>query len=485
MQPALPHYGRLRALPSYATTASRSCRPRRPALARRRARASPRQIDHLRGAARAAVGVHARRDARPDHVASASPTSASSSTGATSRPIPTARRKPDFDASDPDAYPADKWDNLDGLIAAAKAHGVAVTLTLTGPVPRGRRSAKKRQPHRPGPEGVRRVRDRDRPPLRRPRRARGRSGTSPTSRSSCKPQYVRRQAGVAEALPQALPGRLRRACARRRPTPNDTILIGETSPRGNSNVVHPLAFLRGMLCLDSKYRKSKSCGELRGRRLRAPRVHDRAPARASSRRRQDDVTIGVLPRLVTALDKAGKAGALPDGPADLPDRVRDPVARRTRSPASRSPSRPPTWRSPSTWRTSTRASCAFSQYLLSDDPPRTSRLHATAASRAACAPPTARRSRPTRASGCRSRSRSTARSDVLWGLVRPQRARSTVTIDAQAQGQGRGRELKTLDTTGDRRLRAQDHAPRPASSTASSWTAPDGATYTGPAVRAY
>ena len=42
----------------------------------------------------------------------------------------------------------------------------------------------------------------------------------------------------------------------------DTILIAETSPRGNSNVVAPLAFLRGMLCLDSKYRKAKSCAKL-------------------------------------------------------------------------------------------------------------------------------------------------------------------------------------------------------------------------------
>ena len=43
---------------------------------------------------------------------------------------------------------------------------------------------------------------------------------------------------------------------------DDAVLLGETSPRGNSNVVHPLAFLRGTLCLDSKYRKASSCKEL-------------------------------------------------------------------------------------------------------------------------------------------------------------------------------------------------------------------------------
>ena len=64
---------------------------------------------------------------------------------------------------------ADKWDNLDGLIAAARERkGVTVTLTITGPVPRWATRAKK-DTSPTGPEGVRRVRDRDRPPLRRRR----------------------------------------------------------------------------------------------------------------------------------------------------------------------------------------------------------------------------------------------------------------------------------------------------------------------------
>src|SRR3954452_3440482 len=41
------------------------------------------------------------------------------------------------------AYPADKWDNLDGLMAAAQARGMTGMLTLTGPAPRGPASAKK------------------------------------------------------------------------------------------------------------------------------------------------------------------------------------------------------------------------------------------------------------------------------------------------------------------------------------------------------
>src|ERR1700754_2055090 len=37
-------------------------------------------------------------------------------------PDPDSATKPAFDASNPDAYPAGTWDNLDALIASAKAH---------------------------------------------------------------------------------------------------------------------------------------------------------------------------------------------------------------------------------------------------------------------------------------------------------------------------------------------------------------------------
>ena len=44
--------------------------------------------------------------------------------------------------------------------------------------------------------------------------------------------------------------------------PNAPVLIGETSPRGTGSVVAPLTFLRGVFCLDSKYRKVGKCAEL-------------------------------------------------------------------------------------------------------------------------------------------------------------------------------------------------------------------------------
>ena len=105
----------------------------------------------------------------------------------------------------------------------------------------------------------------------------------------------------------------RAAYAGLRSTPanaRDTILIGETSPRGNANVVHPLAFLRGMLCLDSKYRKAKSCGELEADGY----AHHAYTTRAGPRfvpANRDDVTIGVLPRLMSALDRRPRRARCP------------------------------------------------------------------------------------------------------------------------------------------------------------------------------
>ena len=51
-------------------------------------------------------------------------------------PAATSKTRPDFDAADPNAYPAGAWSRLDGLFEAAQARGITVQLTLTGPVPR-------------------------------------------------------------------------------------------------------------------------------------------------------------------------------------------------------------------------------------------------------------------------------------------------------------------------------------------------------------
>ena len=123
---------------------------------------------------------------------------------------------------------------------------------------------------------------------------------------------------------------------------------------------------------------------------------------------------------------------------------------------------------------------AFSQYLMSDDPPRADGY---------------------RYGGFESGLRSSdgkpkpayegfrlplaveiyGSSDVLWGLVRPQRAVSSVTIERKPKGKS-WRVLKKLDTTSHRRLRVKT-THRNGQTYRVKWTSPDGKTYTGPAVQ--
>src|SRR3954447_1974977 len=223
-------------------------------------------------------------------------------------PSPDSRTKPAFDASDPNAYPTDKWDNLDGLVDAAAARGVSVTLTLTGPVPKWATKGKTDHLTDPIPAEFgafapaigRRYGDRV---------STWSIWNEPNQPQFLRPQYVKGKA----ASPKLYRKLYQAASAGLRSTPanaKDTILLGETSPRGNSHIVHPLAFLRGTLCLDSKYRKAKSCKQLQADGY----AHHAYTASAGPRwvpGNAEDVTIGVLPRLVTALDKAAKAGAIP------------------------------------------------------------------------------------------------------------------------------------------------------------------------------
>ena len=51
-------------------------------------------------------------------------------------PRPGAKRRPAFDASNPDAYPASKWAQYDALVRSAKQQGLDVDFELTGGVPR-------------------------------------------------------------------------------------------------------------------------------------------------------------------------------------------------------------------------------------------------------------------------------------------------------------------------------------------------------------
>jgi hypothetical protein len=92
--------------------------------------------------------------------------------------------------------------------------------------------------------------------------------------------------------------------------PAAKVLIGETAPvgrRGSSTA--PLAFLRGVTCVNKKYKRAKRCPKLKADGY-AHHPYDFAHAPNFRYPGNDNVTLGTLSRLTSALDKLSRAGVL-------------------------------------------------------------------------------------------------------------------------------------------------------------------------------
>jgi Cellulase (glycosyl hydrolase family 5) len=394
-------------------------------------------------------------------------------------PGPNRKTKPNFNASNPDAYPAGTWARLDSIVAEAAARGIKVMLTPTGPGPKWAMGGKKDNLTRPSARQfgqfvtalARRYGEQvsmwsiwnepNQPQFLLPQYRKGR----PYS-----PQLYR-------GLYRAAYSAIRSVDANR----SDKILIGETSPRGNENIVHPLRFLRGMACLNGKYKKTRKCSRLPAdgyaHHAYTTRIGPRFEPEA-----KDDVTIGVLDRLVTALDRAGRARGLPRslriyltefGIQSEPDRISG--VSFERQPAYYAIAEHMAYVNPRV--------ALFSQYLMRDDQPREKgyrfrgfesglrRSHGARkpAYRAFPNPLAVERYGPT---------------DVLWGLIRPQAGVTEVTVEVRRKGKSRWTRLKRLNTTtrGVFGLRATH---REGQAYRVRWTSAAGKSYTGPAIRAY
>jgi hypothetical protein len=90
------------------------------------------------------------------------------------------------------------------------------------------------------------------------------------------------------------------------------VLAGETAPVGNFITVAPMAFLRGVLCLDAGYRPIGRCARLPADGW-ATHPYMRPVFPTAAPPKHDDVTIGGLERLARALDRAADAGMLAHG----------------------------------------------------------------------------------------------------------------------------------------------------------------------------
>jgi hypothetical protein len=218
-------------------------------------------------------------------------------------PSPNRGSRPDVRLTNPASY---DWTSYERVVAEARARGIRVLLTPSGPVPRWATLTRQNHVDYPSPTYFYRF-----------MKAAGRQfgarirywsiWNEPNHPEFLGPQY-RRGKAYSPRLYRRLVQRARKALDR---TGNgrDRVLMGETAPRGNSNVVHPLRFLRGALCLNRRYHKRRRCGRLDvDGYAHHPYTTRTGPFFVS--RRRDDVTIGSLSRLTRALDRAARAGAV-------------------------------------------------------------------------------------------------------------------------------------------------------------------------------
>jgi hypothetical protein len=238
-------------------------------------------------------------------------------------PGPNEESKPSFDATDPASY---SWGEYDALIEEADRLHWQVLLTLTSPVPRWATS-NKQLPYVTNPDDLDFEQfmtavarhygskvslfsiwnEPDHPAFLRPQfTSKGR----PASPRIYRGLY---QAGYAGLVAGGLA--------------HPKVLMGETAPTGYGTIsrgmlrhegvkravlhdVAPLAFLRGMLCLNNHYRKAGSCGKLQTAGY-AQHAYTLPAGPYYRPPQRDDVMIGVLGRLSHALDKAAHAHAIP------------------------------------------------------------------------------------------------------------------------------------------------------------------------------
>ena len=392
-------------------------------------------------------------------------------------PDATSRVAPKFDATDPGAY---SWGEYDAAVDAARARGMSVLLTVSGPVPRWATNGARDNLTRPSPAGFRKfttavARHFD------DRVASYSIWNEPNQPQFLQPQYDKRHRPVSpmtyRGLFQAGQRGLRSAGSTR------PILFGETSPRGTGKVVAPLTFLRGALCLSTRYKRDRKCSRLDidGYAHHAYTTRQGPFFKPSGR---NDVTIGVLGRLTTALDRAGRAGAIARGVGihltefgiqSEPDPVYG--VSYARQEEYRAISERLAYYNPRVK--------SFSQYLLRDDEPNPA---APRVSRYPGFESGLRRSNgrakpaldgfrlPLVAKGTGSRT-------TLWGLVRPAGAATQVTIQQADRGKG-FRDLATV-TTDSGGYFTRRTANRSGRRWRLRWTAPGGTVRTGAPIRAY
>ena len=390
---------------------------------------------------------------------------------------PDSKRKPAFDTADPNAYPEGTWAALDNLIFSLTRRGMTAQLTLTGPVPKWATKRKTDKVSDPGAQlfgkwaraVVKRYGDRvnqwsiwnepNHPDFLGPQYKNNKPHT---------PKLYRKLYVAGERAIHGVDGNER-----------DKVLFGETAPIGNTNVVSPLAFLRGAMCLTKDYKAKGNCKKLRIDGY-AHHAYTRKKGPRFVSTDTDEVSIGSLGRLTAALDKAARAGRIAKGRGiyltefgiqSWPDKLAG--VKPARQAEYTAMSEKIAYANPRVK--------AFSQYLMRDDEPhgkgigrysgfesglRTSKGKKKPAYNAFMLPLVATQY------GSR---------DVLWGRVRPATGPTQVVIEHKI-GAGKWKRLTALQTSGVYGFGTQHHSKQ---RYRVKWTRPDGVTVTGPPIRSY
>src|SRR3954454_17605096 len=391
-------------------------------------------------------------------------------------PDSSSRVKPKFDATDPSAY---DWSRYEPVLDAAKARGWSVLLTLSGPVPRWATNGARDTVTRPSPNEFRMF------VTAAAKHFGDRVATwsiwnEPNHPEFLRPQFSSHHKALSPRIYRNLYFAAMRGFADAGIAPN--VLVGETAPRGTGKVVAPLAFLRGVLCLDSHYHRQGSCKSLPASGY-AHHAYTTRKGPFFKPPGPNDVTIGVLSRLTRALDRAARAGRIRKhlpiwltefGIQSKPDPLLGvSLARQAEYQAI---SERIAYNNPRV--------VAFSQYLLRDDLPRrgprlaryggfesgllTSSGKPKPAMQSFRLPLAAKR-RGSRAS--------------LWGLVRPATGQTTATI-LVADRHRSFHKLRTV-TTNARGYWHFTAAYRSGRRFRAEWTAPGGPVSRAPPIRGY
>lgn len=390
-------------------------------------------------------------------------------------PMAGSRTKPDFDTTNPAAY---AWGKYEEAIAAARARNWDILLTISGPVPRWATKGRTDQLTRPDPSEFAQFTT----AVARqfgPRVQAFSIWNEPNLPAFLKPQYGPGKKPLSPAIYRglykgALKGLASGGAAK------VPVYFGETAPRGTGKVVAPLTFLRGALCLDGRDRLKRGCGGLEMDGV----AHHAYTTKAGPRfvpPSKNDVTIGVLRRLTSFLDRAGKVGALP---SRVPLHLTEFGIQSTPDPFSGvSLQRQAEYRSLSERIAYDNPRVAsFSQYLLRDDRPRRGPAISRYSGFESGLRTAGGKAKPS-LNGFRLPLSATRRGSKvsLWGLVRPAGAATTAIIQRRSKT-GAWRNMTSVSTNARGYFRASTGFVSKRQYRLV-WTAPDGAVLAGAATR--